>query len=161
MRYNPDTDTVQIYYNDQWIDWKYANIQVINIFKNGQYNDDSSYFGAVSGTSYSQSSYIIYSGEPSGVFKGILISVNDLLSKISNGKKKLHIIAKASTTISLIADSGNSSCNWNNGKHQSTDITSAFEEYIFDLSTMGFTETYKYIFLGMYGNVGCGNITIY
>lgn len=33
--YNPKTDTLQIYYNGEWVDWKAANLQAYYLFKSG------------------------------------------------------------------------------------------------------------------------------
>lgn len=38
MRYNAETDTVQIYYNGQWKDWKVGNMQDVYLYNYGEDN---------------------------------------------------------------------------------------------------------------------------
>ena len=40
MRYNPDTDMVQIFYNGEWNDWKSGNMQTFYLYKDGEINTE-------------------------------------------------------------------------------------------------------------------------
>lgn len=66
VRYNADTDTIQVYYNDQWIDWEAARIQATVLFDGiagtGLATDLITGFTKISaeyGTSYSVSNQYI------------------------------------------------------------------------------------------------------
>lgn len=71
VRYNADADTIQIYYNDQWIDWEAARIQATVLFNGiagtGLATDLITGFTQINasyGTSYSVSNeYITMSGK--------------------------------------------------------------------------------------------------
>lgn len=51
IKYNPDTDTVQIYYNGQWVDWKSGEQNDLPIFVSGQGNVNTDISGGFTKTS--------------------------------------------------------------------------------------------------------------
>ena len=162
VRYNADTDTVQIYYNGTWTDWASANLQVINIFTNGNYANDCALAGNDS-TTYTVSNYLQINCKPSGVFAGIMISIPNIIDHIIAGKK-LHIVCKLdkydSATLQLIIDSATSSSH-NSGKQVTKTISTTMTEYVFDLKNCGFSNTYKNLYVGLYSYVGCPYYNLY
>lgn len=162
VRYNADTDTVQIYYDGAWVDWSAANLQVINIFTNGNYVNDCALAGRDNATQ-TISNYLIINGQPSGVFVGIMISIPNIIDHIVAGKK-LHITCKLdkydSSSLLLIIDSATNS-NHNSGKQVTKTINTTMTEYVFDLKNCGFSDTYKNLFVGLYSYVGCPYYNLY
>ena len=51
IKYNPDTDTVQIYYKGQWVDWKSGEQNDLPIFVSGQGNVNTDISGGFTKTS--------------------------------------------------------------------------------------------------------------
>lgn len=43
VRYNEETDYIQIFNGSKWIDWKPANMKTVYLFKNGEFNIDYPY----------------------------------------------------------------------------------------------------------------------
>ena len=162
VRYNADTDTVQIYYNGTWTDWSAANLQVINLFVNGNYVNGCALAGRDAATQ-TISNYLIINGQPSGVFVGIMISIPNIIDHIVAGKK-LHITCKLdkydSSSLLLIIDSATSSSH-NSGKQVTKTISTTMTEYVFDLKNCGFSNTYKNLYVGLYSYVGCPYYNLY
>ena len=162
VRYNADTDTVQIYYNGTWTDWSAANLQVINLFVNGNYVNGCALAGRAAATQ-TISNYLIINCQPSGVFAGIMISIPNIIDHIVAGKK-LHITCKLdkydSSSLLLIIDSATNS-NHNSGKQVTKTINTTMTEYVFDLKNCGFSDTYKNLFVGLYSYIGCPYYNLY
>lgn len=162
VRYNADTDTVQIYYNGTWTDWSAANLQVINLFVKGNYVNGCALAGRADATQ-TISNYLIINGQPSGVFVGIMISIPNIIDHIVAGKK-LHITCKLdkydSSSLLLIIDSATNSKH-NSGKQVTKTINTTITEYVFDLKNCGFSDTYKNLFVGLYSYVGCPYYNLY
>lgn len=80
VRYNEETDMVQIYHNGEWVDWKFAGLQAYYIYGDG--NEFADKTGGWTTSGYSAYSGASISGTVSKLENGISLSVDEVTTDV-------------------------------------------------------------------------------
>lgn len=159
IRYNEETDIVEIYYNGEWVEWRNAGLTIFYIFKSGagMQNDIIATVGDNSTVNISSSS-IILTNTSGGEWRTLTFDC-DCSQFLGLGKKLyVDLLIAGDVTAQERIVSSNSPTSWSPGTQQSLIGLAANTRSVFaiDIDSL-FDITYKYISMTYYTK----NATIY